>query len=384
MNRTALFAILLTLLLGCAIAAPPARGQAPAGPLPPKPGVAPEKVPPQQLAKTPAPIRVRVNLVSMPVTVRDTKNELVFDLSANDFHVYDNGKEQKIEHFDLGGDPLSIVLLVETSSHIEPLLPAIRKSGIVFTQTVMGQTGEAAVMGFNDQSAVLQPFTGNHDAIEKVLNHLPEGTSGIKLYDSMLEAVRLLQKQPENRRRVLLVMSEAVDSGSEARLGEVLRAAQLSNVAIYTIGLSTTAAELRAKPSDNGPTRVGPPGTFPLPGIPGRPDTQSTQDEQYGNINLLALAVWVVQRAANVAHEQSLAVASTATGGAHVNTFRDQTIEKALDAIGGELHAQYTLGYRPPGDEPSGYHEIKVSVSRLNVKVRTRPGYYLPPPPAGN
>jgi VWFA-related protein len=374
----------LTLLLGCAIAAPPARGQAPAGPLPPKPGVAPEKSPPQQLAKTPAPIRVRVNLVSMPVTVRDSKNELVFDLSANDFHVYDNGKEQKIEHFDLGGDPLSIVLLVETSSHIEPLLPAIRKSGIVFTQTVMGQTGEAAVMGFNDQSTVLQPFTGNHDAIEKVLNHLPEGTSGIKLYDSMLEAVRLLQKQSENRRRVLLVMSEAVDSGSEARLGEVLRAAQLSNVAIYTIGLSTTAAELRAKPSDNGPTRVGPPGTFPLPGIPGRPDTQSTQDEQYGNINLLALAVWVVQRAANVAHEQSLAVASTATGGAHVNTFRDQTIEKALDAIGGELHAQYTLSYQPPGDEPSGYHEIKVSVSRLNVKVRTRPGYYLPPPPAGN
>lgn len=375
---------MLTLLLWCAIAAPPARGQAPAGPLPPKPGVAPEKVPPQQQAKRPAPIRVRVNLVSMPVTVRDNKNELVFDLSANDFHVYDNGKEQKIEHFDLGGDPLSIVLLVETSSHIEPLLPAIRKSGIVFTQTVMGQTGEAAVMGFNDQSTVLQPFTGNHDAIEKVLNHLPEGTSGIKLYDSMLEAVRLLQKQPENRRRVLLVMSESLDSGSEARLGEVLRAAQLSNVAIYTIGLSTTAAELRAKPSDNGPTRVGPPGTFPLPGIPGRPDTQSTQDEQYGNINLLALAVWVVQRAANVAHEQSLAVASTATGGAHVNTFRDQTIEKALDAIGGELHAQYTLSYRPPGDEPSGYHEIKVKVDRGNVKVRTRPGYYLPPPPAGS
>lgn len=383
MKRAAQFAILLTLLLRCALTAAPAWGQAPAGPLPPKPGVVPEKAPPPS-AKRLAPIRVRVNLVSMPVTVRDNKNELVFDLSANDFHVLDNGAEQKIEHFDLGGDPLSIVLLIETSSHIEPLLPAIRKSGIVFTQTVMGQTGEAAVMGFDDASTVLLPFTADHDAIEKVINHLPEGASGIKLYDSMLEAVRLLQKRPENRRRVLLVMSEAVDSGSESHLGEALRAATLSNVTIYTIGLSTTAAELRAKPSDNGPTQIGPPGTFPLPGIPGRPDTPSTQEQQYGNINLMALAVWVIQRAANVAHQHSLAVASAATGGASINTFRDQTIEKALDAIGGELHAQYTLSYRPPGDEPSGYHEIKVRVARPNVKVRSRPGYYLPPSPAGN
>ena len=383
MKHAAQFAILLTLLLRCALTAAPAWGQAPAGPLPPKPGVVPEKAP-SAPAKTPAPIRVRVNLVSMPVTVRDNKNELVFDLSANDFRVLDNGAEQKIEHFDLGGDPLSIVLLIETSSHIEPLLPAIRKSGIVFTQTVMGQTGEAAVMGFDDANTVLLPFTADHDAIEKAINHLPEGASGIKLYDSMLEAVRLLQKRPENRRRVLLVMSEAVDSGSESHLGEALRAATLSNVTIYTIGLSTTAAELRAKPSGTGPTQIGPPGTFPLPGIPGRPDTPSTQEQQYGNINLMALAVWVVQRAANVAHQHSLAVASAATGGASINTFRDQTIEKALDAIGGELHAQYTLSYRPPGDEPSGYHEIKVRVARPNVKVRSRPGYYLPPSPAGN
>jgi hypothetical protein len=51
-----------------------------------------------------------------------------------------------------------------------------------------------------------------------------------------------------------------------------------------------------------------------------------------------------------------------------------------MDEIGGELHAQYTLGYRPPGDEPSGFHEIRVTVDRPGVKLRTRPGYYLPPP----
>jgi len=63
-----------------------------------------------------------------------------------------------------------------------------------------------------------------------------------------------------------------------------------------------------------------------------------------------------------------------------VNTFKDRSIEKAIDEIGGELHAQYTLGYRPSGDDASGYHEIKVEVHRPGVAVRTRPGYYLPSP----
>lgn len=361
------------------VAAGPTWAQAPPGPLPPKPGAVPEKAPPQQVKPRPE-IRVRANLVSMPVTVRDKKGEMVLDLAERDFQVYDNGAEQKIQHFDLGGDPLSIVLLAETSSHIEALLPAIRKTGIVFTQTVMAQTSEAAVIGFDDTTTLLLPFTADTEKVQKVINQLPEGTSGVRLYDAISESVGLLRKQPENRRRVILVMSEAIDIGSETPLGVVLRDAQLSNVAIYTIGLSTTSAELRAKPSQAAPPQIGPPGTFPLPHVPGTADTPSTQAEQQGNIDLLALAIWIVQRAVNIAHEHSLAVASEATGGAYVNTFKDRTIEKAVDEIGGELHAQYIVGYEPLGNEPSGYHEIKVMVSRPGLRVRTRPGYYLAPP----
>jgi VWFA-related protein len=98
------------------------------------------------------------------------------------------------------------------------------------------------------------------------------------------------------------------------------------------------------------------------------------------NIDLLALAEWLVKTGMNALGPNSLAVASKSTGGLHFNTMRDRSIEKALDEIGGELHAQYTLGYRPPGDEVSGYHEIKVDVDRSGVTVRTRPGYYIPPP----
>jgi len=83
------------------------------------------------------------------VTARDRDGELVLNLEQKDFHVFDNGAEQTIDHFDLGGDPLAIALLVETSSRVEALLPAVRQSGIVFTQTVMGRTADAAVLSYD-------------------------------------------------------------------------------------------------------------------------------------------------------------------------------------------------------------------------------------------
>ncbi len=373
-RRGKLAAFLSTALLA-AFARGPARAQAPAGPLPPKPGV-----PVQQPKEQPPTIRVKIELVNTPVTVRDSKGELVLDLAMHNFRVYDNGVEQRIEHFDLGGDPLSLVIVCETSSRIEALLPAVRKTGILFTQTVLGPTGEAAVLGFNDSVDKLLPFTSDSERIEKSVSSLRMGTSGARLYDALSEAVGLLRNRPASRRRVIVAASEAVDSGSENKLGQVLREAQLANVTIYAVSLSTTAAELRAPPKQAGPPQISPPGTFPLPPMPGTPQTPTTEQQRYGNIDLLALVVWMVERAANAVGQNSLELATVATGGLNLSTFRDRSIEKALDQIGGELHAQYLLSYRPAGTDPTGYHEIKVEVARPGVKVRSRPGYYLAPP----
>jgi VWFA-related protein len=320
-----------------------------------------------------------VALVTTPVTVHDSAGEMVLDLEQGDFRVFDNGAEQKIEHFDLGGDPLSFVLLFETSSRIQALLPAVRKSAILFTQTVVGPNGEAAVLGFNDTVETLLPFSTDADQIEKHIERLPQGSSGARLYDAMSEAVGLLRNRPDNRRRVLVVVAEAADTGSEDKLGEVLREAQLSNITIYSVSLSSTAADLRGPAKSGAPPAITPPGTFPMPPQPGTPQTPTTEQQRYGNADLLAAAIWVVQHAANAVKENSLEVAAVATGGKNVSTFRDRSIEKAIDSIGGELHAQYTLSYRPTGDNPTGYHEIKVQVKKPGLKVRARPGYYLAP-----
>jgi VWFA-related protein len=366
------------LIVSALLASPAAlcQGAAP-GPLAPQPGVQPERLPPDKQKSS---IRVRVSEVIAPVTVLDHKGEMILSLTQKDFHVYDNGTEQKIEHFDLGGDPLSVVFVVETSSHIEVLLPAVRQTGIVFSQTVMAQTAEAAVIGFDDTVDLLDKFTTHSDSIENTIHHLRMGTSGVRLYDAMARGISLLGERPAARRRILVVLAEAQDEGSENKLGEVLRQAQLGNVTIYSIGLSTIAAELRSKPDPALPLQLGPPGTFPVPTPNGMPQTPEIERQMQGNVDLLALAEWLVKTGMNALGPNSLAVASKATGGLHLNTMKDRSIQKAMDEIGGELHAQYTLGYRPPGDEPSGYHEIRVEVDRPDVTVRTRPGYYLPSP----
>src|SRR5580693_9015188 len=280
------------------------RAQAPEGPMAPRAGQPVQQTPPDVQAK----LKVRVALVNMPVTVRNAKDEMVNDLDAKDFRITDNGVEQKISHFDLGGDPVSVVVLIETSSRIDTILPEMRKTGILFTQTVVGLDGEAAVVGLNDGVDKLQDFTMDGDAIENVVTHLQTGTSGSRLYDAMAVGVEMLSSrmpQPTaekpGRRRVMLVMSETVDAGSEAKLGEVLRKAQLANVAIYSVGLSTTRSELKGgKPRDNAPVPIAPPGIMTLPPPPGTVQTPSGQDvANASGVDLLGAAIWAVQHADN-------------------------------------------------------------------------------------
>ena len=91
----------------------------------------------------------------------------------------------------------------------------------------MGQTADAAVIGYDDSIDVLRNFTSDPDAVENAIHKLRVGTSGARLYDGISKAVSLLQKQPPRERRVLLIVGEAVDSGSETKLGVALREACL-------------------------------------------------------------------------------------------------------------------------------------------------------------
>src|SRR6202521_1350277 len=380
MRKPPLLATSLAVLAGASVVfTPGVSAQAPTGPITPQPGAAVQQAPPQSKIVT------RVSLVNTPVTVKDASGHMVHSLDAKDFQVTDNGVPQRITHFDLGGDPLSVVFLVETSSRIAPLMPQINKAGIVLAETVMGPDGEAAVVGFNDSVDKLQDFTTNQDAIEKIFTKLNSVTSGSKLFDAMAIGVEMLSGRPlptadtPGRRRIMLILSEATDAGSETKLGAVLRQAQLSNVTIYSVGLSPTLAEMKPAPKNTTP-QVTPPGTFGRPPFPGSVQTPGSEDALYGSGDLMAVAVWAVQHIKNKITDHALELAATATGGEHIATFKNHSIENAIDEIGGELHSQYSLSYIPQGTNETGYHEIKVTVAKEGLKVRARPGYFIASP----
>ncbi len=322
-------------------------------------------------------IRVRVALVSAPVVVIGAKGEPVLDLEQKDFHILDDGADQTIESFDLGGEQVSVVLVFETSARIAPLLPAVQKSAIVFTQTIVGPSGEAAVLSYDDSVNTLLPFSTDNDKIEKTIATLRSGNGGERLYDALASAVALLRDRPSGQRRAIVVVGEASDSGSEVRLGRVLRDAQLANIVIYSVGLSPTSAGLRAPSSQAGPASATPPGTFGGPSFPGSVQTPTSQQQYGSNVDLLGLSEWAVRNVKAVVKARPLELAATATGGTYETAFRESNLDNAIDAIGGELNSQYMLSYRPTGADSPGYHQIKVTVNRPGVKVRTRPGYYL-------
>jgi hypothetical protein len=89
----------------------------------------------------------------------------------------------------------------------------------------------------------------------------------------------------------------------------------------------------------------------------------------------MPVAIWLITRGTNEIKNHQLAVAAAATGGVHYRALRT-----ALDQIGSELHAQYIVSYAPSGERTTGFHEIKATVSRPNVTVRTRLGYFVAAP----
>jgi VWFA-related protein len=328
-------------------------------------------------------IQVRSEEVIAPVTVLDKRGVPVLDLTQKDFHVFDNGVEQRIDHWDLGGDPLAVVLVIETSSHIEMMAPVIHGMGSIFTETVMALDGEAAVVTYDSTVNVRQAFTHDHDDVQQAIAAVKFEAPEMRLYDAMAEAVERLKTRPLNYRRVMLIVGESQDIASDAKLGLVLREAQIADIAIYAIGPSSSSADLRF--GDRSPSRgiKYPPGVFSGPTRPGAMQIPENGRAPGGTLDLMPVAVWLITRGTNEISNHQLAVAAAATGGVHYRALRDRTVRSALDQIGGELHAQYIVSYAPTVEQSAGFHTIKVTVARPDVTLRTRLGYFVAGPGDG-
>jgi Ca-activated chloride channel homolog len=318
------------------------------------------------VAQSKSQLRATTNEVTVPVTAADANGELVLNLEAKDFHVFDDGIEQTIDYWGLSEDPLAVALVIETSSRLRAMAPVIHGMGSIFTETVMALNGEAAVVTYDATVDVRQPFTQDHGAVQNAIAETKFEAPERYLYDAMAAAVDMLKTQPTTRRRIMLLLAESQDDGSSAKLGQVLRDAEDANITIYAVGPSSAAADLRAGKLDPAPLKVT--------GLP----TIKTTSGPY--LDFVTPAFWLLERGTNEIKHHQLEVAAAATGGIHYRSFRDSTFRSALDRIGGELHAQYILSYRQNVSNSVGFHKIEVRISRPGISVRSRLGYYVAPP----
>ncbi len=374
----------------------PRPGQAPGTPLPAVPQVPPQapRAAPQgatgatgatgvkpgaaQAAPTdeqekPYKIILPVREVALPITFTDAKGEFVTDVERPEVTIYDNKVAQKIESFEISYRPISLVILIDTSARMEGVLPDLRTSGILFTQLVMGETGEAAVLTYAKDVDVRQTFTTNGDLVEKVFKELRPEESSSRVTDGIFRAIAMLQNRPQERRRVVVAIGEGRDMGSELKKNQALSEAQLANVSIYSVETSSFKA-IAKKPLPQGPTsdpfpagsKPGPSGTLPIP------MGENTMD-------LWTPTIETLRYAKGLLWNHPLRTFAGGTGSNHIDAYSLKGVEQAVQLIGKELHSQYWLTYKPNNTANEEYHTIDVRINRPGVKVRARPGYlYIP------
>jgi len=317
--------------------------------------------------------------VAAPVTVHDRDGRLVNGLEAKDFTLLDNGIVQDIK-VDVSYVPISLVLAVQANNVVEPFLPTIKKLGSLLEGLVIGEQGECAVMAFDHRRRVLTDgFVNDAEEVKRALEKINPGSSTSAMIDTVFDATRMLRNRPATRRRMLLLVSETQDKGSEGRLREALLMAQINNIIVYSININRLINKL-AKKMDPPPLSHIPPGARPLP--PGAALTSTNVDQftNYGGATNTVVPILqeLFTQVKAIFVPNPLEVLTKHTGGREYSFLSQRDMEEVVSRMGEELHSQYLISYNPNTEVrlQGGWHDIKVQVTR-NYQARTRPGYWV-------
>lgn len=339
-----------------------------------QPGQAAPKLPD---AETEGPlIRATVNVVLVPTSVVDRAGRTVNGLGPQDFELFDNDKKQQINR-DVAFLPLSMVVCIQRSNNIEYMLPKIQKMGNVLHDMLVGQDGEAAILTFDHRLELLQEFTQDADKMNEAVKKIRPGSQNSRLNDAVQMGVRLL-KNKKDRRKVVLLIAETMDRSSEAHVKEVATDLQMHNVDVFTININRLVTRFTDKPEVPRPDPF-PAGARPLPGVASMDPTTTAQvygTPGYG-IDFVPVIEEIFTATKAIFVKNPAEVYTKFTGGREFGFTTERGLEDAIAAIGGEIRSQYLLSYSPNNKVEGGFHKILVKVNRPQLRVRTRPGYWM-------
>jgi len=276
--------------------------------------------------------RSAIDVVSMNVTVTDTANKYITDLTEQDFEIYEDGVKQELTLFNRTNLPVALSLLIDTSSSMEDRMATAQDAAVGFVRKLRpSDLGE--VIGFDSRAEVLQKFTSNPVELEQAIRKTVAGGS-TSLNNAVYISLKGLKKIPirqeeEIRRQAIILLSDGEDTSSLVTFDDVLDLARRSETAIYAIGLM--------------------------------------EENAGGQSKGFREATYALRQLAND------------TGGRAFFPADVRSLAAVYGQIYDELSSQYTIGYTSKNPRRDGaWRRLVIRVARPNVQARTKQGYFAP------
>jgi Ca-activated chloride channel family protein len=283
---------------------------------------------PQDAAAQRGRIRVNVNLVNVLVSVLDEKNRPAPDLPKEAFQLFEEGVEQKIDRFEPEtSQPLDLAVMIDSSLSAHKEISFEQEAAAHFIRQVLRPGDRLSVFAFDEDVRQLATFSDNVAELQAAVRKMPAG-AGTSIYDAVLLGSRALERRGNDRRRVIILVTDAGETTSRADFDSARKEAVLSNALLYTIVIR------------------------PVKNESGR----------------------------NTAGEHALETMTDTTGGAMFYPDTPQELGAIFDRIDRELRTQYLLAYYPTPRGPANtYRSIVVAVDPTTYQVRHRKSYLTGP-----
>jgi Ca-activated chloride channel family protein len=283
---------------------------------------------PQESASQRNRIRVNVNLVNVLVSVLDEHNRPAPDLPREAFQLFEEGVEQQINIFEPEtSQPLDLALMIDASLSAHKEISFEQEAAAHFIRQVLRPGDRLSVFSFDEDVEQRAAFSDNVATLQDAVRKIPNG-AGTSIYDAVLLGSRALARRGEDRRRVIILVTDAGETTSSADFDSARREAVRSNTLLYSIVIR------------------------PVKNESGR----------------------------NTAGEHALETMTDTTGGAMFYPDTPQELGAIFDRIDRELRTQYRLAYYPsPRGPANSYRSIEVKVSTGHYQVRHRKSYLTAP-----
>jgi len=310
--------------------------------------------PPQPMPGTQAngpTIRVTTQEVLVPTLVEKPHGGgIVYGLKPSDFVVEDNGMPQKIHvQEELDTAPIALVIAMEEGRSGWLEFQKLGKMGPLLDMFLSDPRSQAALVGFSSKPRLIHDYTHSEEELAQSLQQLEPGDGGAAILDTISYGVDLLEDQPKEFRRVLLLISEERDHGSKhTKPAQLVSKIGRSDVLVVSISYSPAKAELAHDVKGSG------------------------EDPTLSMISTLVMAVQAFKK--NLARE--IAVMS---GGEYMTFVGDHRFEARVMDAAKEVRNRYLITFSPSNPTP-GLHTIRVHTAEdYGAKIIARANYWLEP-----